>query len=129
MNSQEFLLLNIGIAVGFGVWYWSSRSQRPPTKLNLKAEDSAPVLMEPEQKSTPQASSAPPQKTPGSKQLNIMFNYNGHMWDAYEVLGVPAGMGLPEVTRAYQELAKKSDPSSHDFIYTAYKAILDRRTL
>lgn len=59
-----------------------------------------------------------------TKTLNIMFNYNGHSWDAYEVLGVPAGANITIVTRAYQEAIKGADPVKIDFLEQAYKSIL-----
>lgn len=61
------------------------------------------------------------------KQLNILFNYNGHTWDAYEVLGVPAGAGLVEVTKAYQHMLKSAEPESHEFLETAFKTILAKK--
>lgn len=61
-----------------------------------------------------------------SKMLNVIFQYNGHSWDAYEVLGVPAGSSLPVVTEAFQKSIKNSDPSSAEFFQTAYQCILSR---
>lgn len=61
------------------------------------------------------------------KQLNILFNYNGHTWDAYEVLGVPAGAGLVEVTKAYQQMLTSAAPESHEFLETAFKTILAKK--
>lgn len=62
-----------------------------------------------------------------SKELNVLFNYNGHTWDAYEVLGVPAGENIVTVTRIYQELIQKSSPESQEFLETAFKAILAKK--
>ena len=62
-----------------------------------------------------------------AKELNILFNYNGHTWDAYEVLGLPAGASLVDVTKAYQEMIKKSEPESHEFLETAFKTILAKK--
>lgn len=62
-----------------------------------------------------------------SKELNILFNYNGHTWDAYEVLGLPAGAGLVDVTKAYQTMLKSAEPESHEFLETAFKSILARK--
>lgn len=62
-----------------------------------------------------------------SKDLNILFNYNGHSWDAYEVLGLPAGASLVDVTKAYQGMLKTADPESHEFLETAFKSILSRK--
>ncbi|MFP5520614.1 MAG: hypothetical protein ACLGGX_11970 [Bdellovibrionia bacterium] len=160
MNSQEFLFLYIAIAGAFALWYWSSRKQKTPTQLNLKAKDTAPILMEAikeqdiskkaedsyksldkglslQQAKSPKrdysqirfgkipAASAAPKE----RELNIVFNYNGHSWDAHEVLGIPAGASFSQVTAAYQTAIQNSDPESHEFLKCAFQAIMDRRTL
>lgn len=66
-------------------------------------------------------------KAAPTKELNVLFNYNGHTWDAYEVLGVPAGENIVAVTKAYQELIKKSSPESQEFFETAFKAVLSKK--
>ena len=137
MNSQDFLMLNVACGLVFVVWYLSSRrnSGRRPTQLNLKAADSQPVLLKAEERSeklTTPVVKAEAVKSVSStesrpvKNLNIVFMYNGHNFDAYEVLGVPAGSALPEVTRAYQQALQKTDPAGHEFLEAAYKAIMDR---
>ncbi|MGZ3744414.1 MAG: hypothetical protein ACXVB1_04295 [Pseudobdellovibrionaceae bacterium] len=65
--------------------------------------------------------------TGGGKELNILFNYNGHTWDAYEVLGLPAGSSLVEVTKAYQQMLKEAAPESQEFLETAFKTILSKK--
>jgi len=59
----------------------------------------------------------------GERPLNVVFNYNGHSWDAYEVLGLPAGSSLESVERAYREALKSVDPGSSGFIEAAFHAI------
>lgn len=61
-----------------------------------------------------------------AKSLNVHFAYNGHTWDAYEVLGVPAGASLRTVTKQYQETLIKADPQSRPFLDAAYQAILKK---
>lgn len=61
-----------------------------------------------------------------SKTLSIYFMYNGHEWEAHEVLGVPAGASMPQVTESYQKLIITSDPSTFSFYESAYQAILKR---
>lgn len=56
------------------------------------------------------------------KTLNTLFNYNGHTWDAYEVLGLPAGSSLSRVDEAYKDCVEKQ-ASSRDFLDAAYQAI------
>ncbi|WP_413288363.1 hypothetical protein [Bdellovibrio sp. HCB337] len=67
------------------------------------------------------------QQKDAGKDLNILFNYNGHTWDAFEVLGLPAGSSLVDVTKAYQNMLKTSDPESHQFLETAFKTILAKK--
>ena len=62
----------------------------------------------------------------GAKSLNVHFVYNGHTWDAYEVLGVPAGSSLRSVTQNYQASLMKADPQSRSFLDAAYQAILKK---
>lgn len=61
-----------------------------------------------------------------AKNLSVLFMYNGHDWEAHEVLGVPQGANMHMVTMAYQELIKKSDPSTFAFFEAAYKVISDK---
>lgn len=61
-----------------------------------------------------------------SKNISIYFMYNGHEWEAHEVLGVPAGAALPVVTDMYQKLILNSDPSTFEFYESAHQAILKR---
>lgn len=150
MSSQDFLLINIGAAVIFVVWYLSARkkSTRQPIKLNLHAKDSGPVRLPAEQNinefnahlqtqqnlkvpldlknANQRRDQAERNKEMKTKNLNIFFNYNGHMWDAYEVLGVPGGSSLEKVTEAYQHALKSTNQESHQFLETAYKAILNK---
>lgn len=58
------------------------------------------------------------------RSLNVIFNYNGHSWDAYEVLGLPAGSPIDKVNEAYQSCLKLVDQESRVFVDTAYQSIL-----
>lgn len=139
MNSQDFLTLNLVGAGAFIFWYLISRGgSHKPTKLNLNAKDSAPAWTGPENKiEEPKKSVMPTQneqrhpdvqaRASAAKNLNVMFNYNGHSWDAYEVLGVPAGASMKIVTEAYQTAVRKSDKHSIEFLETAYNAILHKK--
>lgn len=125
MNSQGFLLLNLICIFGFAWWYWRSResASKKPTQLNLRAADSEPVIITP---ASVEPALAEVDKFSQSKNLNVIFNYNSHTWDAYEVLGIPAGSPMKDVTHAYQQALRNSDPKSHAFLETAYKSILNR---
>ncbi|MDZ4082934.1 MAG: hypothetical protein U1E10_08365 [Bdellovibrionales bacterium] len=58
-----------------------------------------------------------------SRQLNVFFNWNGHTWDAFEVLGVPAGASRESVIQAFH-LARSKSPDSIAFLQAAADAIL-----
>jgi hypothetical protein len=58
------------------------------------------------------------------KNLNVFFNWNGHSWDAYEALGLPAGSSREAVTRAFVEAERTSDPEALPFLRAAFDAIL-----
>ncbi|CAN5423442.1 hypothetical protein BH10BDE1_BH10BDE1_28560 [soil metagenome] len=60
------------------------------------------------------------------RQLNIFFNWNGHTWDAYEVLGIPAGASRETVVGAFHA-ARNQSPDSTPFLQAATDAILKRK--
>lgn len=59
----------------------------------------------------------------GERPLNVVFNWNGETWDAYEVLGLPAGSSQEKVAKAYQESLARVDEKSKGFITAAHDAI------
>lgn len=61
-----------------------------------------------------------------TKTLNVLFLYNGHDWDAYQVLGLPAGTSLAMVTDRYQQLVKGVEGGQLEFYEAAYQAILKK---
>lgn len=61
------------------------------------------------------------------RDLNIIFQFNGHDFDVYEVFGLPAGSGFEAVERAYREAIETSDRDSHPFYEMAFRAASLRR--
>ncbi len=70
----------------------------------------------------PQARTPAPSPV-AEKSLNVLFNWNGHSWDAYEVLGLPAGSSKESVNAAYQKLLVQGDKDSLPFFKAAFEAI------
>lgn len=62
------------------------------------------------------------------KSLNVMFQWNGMSFDAFEVLGIPAGSSRASVQSAYQQLLTQGDPSQLLFFKAAYESILFSQT-
>jgi hypothetical protein len=57
------------------------------------------------------------------KVLNVFFIFNGHSWDAYEVLGVPPGSSLARCEQAYQKALTEVADDSREFVDLAWEAI------
>ncbi|WP_413558022.1 hypothetical protein [Bdellovibrio sp. HCB209] len=104
----------------------------------MKAQDTAPPLINPEptEAATRDVATAAAARSTAvhpdlanmrPKNLNVIFSYNSHTWDAYEVLGVPAGASIKTVTEAYQTQIRRCEKESIDFFETAYNAILNKK--
>lgn len=63
-----------------------------------------------------------------SKDLGAFFIYNGHDWEAHDVLGVPQGAHIKDVTAAYQKLLLTAKPEQFVFFEVAYKTLLSKKT-
>ena len=60
------------------------------------------------------------------RMLNCMYQYNGHTWDAFEVLGVPGGADLQTCRIALDKCLKES--RDHDFYQMAWQALTMPKT-
>lgn len=139
-----YLLVIAPVVISFFI-----RRKNAPTRLNLTGQDpekepkqtvpiAQPPPATPPAKKTDLASEIrkpPPRRQRGEyppprveplaeKSLNAFFNWNGHSWDAFEVLGIPAGSSAQAAQVAYQELITRSAPDSHDFYKAAYDTIV-----
>lgn len=137
MNSQLFFILNFVIGGLFLIWFLSARKGggSGPTRLRLteraqQGPPSAPKAGPPVERGGrapgPAPEPEPEPDRPAPKNLNVLFLYNGHDWDAYAILGLPAGASLPVVTAKYQELIQSADQGKSEFYEAAYRAILHR---
>jgi hypothetical protein len=69
-----------------------------------------------------------PRISPPIKSLNVMFNYNGHSWDAFEILGVPAGSNFETCFLAFEKLTVNMDKESKEFLLSALEAIRQKNS-
>ena len=107
---------------------------KSPRRLNLKKSQSArenPSGLV-NRKATVNADFSKP-KASGShlggikeRPLTVNFNYNGHSFEAHEVLGVPAGCSLAMAEEAYQRELNQVNPQSADFLQAAILALRNR---
>lgn len=109
------------------------QAQLPPsmssTQNTPKIEPKISIL-DPEggyKRTTGQYNPQPPPASQKTKSLSIFFMYNGHDWEAHNVLGIPQGASLHVATQAYQQLLKTADSSSLEFYEAAYNAIFIKR--
>lgn len=132
INSQLLLYLNLGIGLLLVLYFVLGRPKaKQPTRLNMRAKDSVektPVVLEPELKKELIAMPAEPREVypeqiKESRSLSIMFMYNGHDFEAHQVLGIPQGASMHQATEVYQNLVKTSDTRSLQLYESAYSAI------
>ena len=88
--------------------YW--RPHKGPNRLKLRQSL-------PSDKGQPVTEQAP------ERQLNVIFQFNGHDFEAYEVLGLAAGSPMDKVEAAYKLLIESSPPDTHEFYRIAFDAI------
>ena len=117
VNPRHFILIN-GVLIALIVisFIIVKRGPRNPTRLRLK--NPRPRPNQPTVTVKPHANDVASEKS-----LNVFFNYNGHSWDAYEVLGVPAGSSLDAVRRAFHKAQSKQNGEAYDFVEAAFRAI------
>jgi hypothetical protein len=129
MSSQAFFWVNVGLGLFLVLLFLiGKKGITSPSKLNLRKGfhfSRKPVPQGAQQPASPRAqfqSQNLSTEDHGEKSLNVLFMYNGHNFDAYEVLGVPAGANLQMVERYYQE-ALRHKGHDRDFIEAAFYAI------
>jgi hypothetical protein len=146
MNSSQFLMLNAAITVGLIAYIFFFRSRRPranPMNMHrgdlppLKAKvisgaglgqmPAAPGSVIPDSNSQANSKSnaqpRPQPNLPSEKNLNVLFNWNGHTWDAYETLGCPAGGSAQLAQKAFDQAKKNMNAESLPFLEAALEAI------
>lgn len=116
------------------------RKRSVPTRLNLESKHESQPESPPATQTlsgrralgggalaSNRASQAPSVGQTSEKALNVFFQWNGHAWDAYEVLGLPAGSSLETVRITYQTLLTQSEQDQLPFFKAAFDAIVRTR--
>jgi hypothetical protein len=110
MGESRFLLINLGVVLLLLILFLR-KSKVAPTRFNLSP------------KKLPTKSNL---KT-AERNLNCMFQYNGHTWDAHELLGVPAGAPAEAIKAGYDQAIKNSvDQQSKAILEAALSALKER---
>lgn len=112
------------------MFFW--RPKRSPSRLKLReknSEDKGNSRLESESESESATATAPRvSEVPGreERQLTVMFQFNGHDFEAYEVLGLAAGSSPASVEEAYQKILVTTSPDSLEIYRIAYECIKRR---
>jgi hypothetical protein len=134
VDSQLFLYIYLALGAALLIWFMSGLKNRghKPTRLSMRnpttelPPEPPPPSKAAVKKDYSKATTEKP-NTSKARVLNVLFLYNGHDWDAYEVLGIPAGASLPLVTEKYQKLVQEAlDQGQREFYEAAYQAILKK---
>ena len=137
MSSEVFVWVNLGIGFLLILLVWvGKRGALKPSSLNLRrggsgagADPRKPVVNAKNVSKNNVHFHSKPQDPAEAKikNLNVIFMFNGHSFDAYEVLGVPAGANLDMTEKAYREIIKNK-PTDSEFFGAAWAAIKHDRT-
>jgi hypothetical protein len=127
MHNQEILWVAAAAAFFVFIMIASVRKRQPlPSRLHLKSEPlrdlgrQSATIDSATREVINQSFNRPKDSI---RELNTIFMYNGHSWDAYEVLGIPAGAGPDLIEKAYRAGLAKTQANSHEFLNCAYQAI------
>lgn len=114
-----FLLANLFFVIILFILYKRDNKSQKPSKLNFSKNKRTidrgefEAVFKEKQENNDQY----------EKVLNILFQFNGETWDAYEVLGLPAGSNIPEAKVALERCIKEGR-DSEAFLNAAYNAIV-----
>jgi hypothetical protein len=121
MASKLFLIIN-GLIIGYLLLKLLAGSKpKKPTPLNFefKAFRWPP---KPGESPMPGGFKFGRAKEAEEKSLNCHFQYEGITWDAYEVLGVPAGADRDTCWVVYNDLKRKKE-TPPEFLSAAWQAL------
>ncbi|MEZ0392996.1 MAG: hypothetical protein ACAH59_12320 [Pseudobdellovibrionaceae bacterium] len=123
MSSQAFFWVNVGLGLFLVlIFIVGKKGFVAPSKLNLKKDSRFGKTPVKTTNQTAQFQDPEIFDEQNEKSLNVLFMYNGHNFDAYEVLGLPAGASFEMVQKYYQAaIAKKGE--DREFIDAAFFAI------
>ncbi|MBX9766915.1 MAG: hypothetical protein K2X47_06555 [Bdellovibrionales bacterium] len=120
----RWIWIQIGIALFLVVLFMTRGKQAGPSRLRLthKKRDSKTALS----KLTSQKAQVPSTVViggQGERPLNVLFNYNGETFDAFEVLGLPAAAPWDLVHQVYQKQFAIKAFAERALYEAAYRAI------
>ncbi len=64
----------------------------------------------------------PPPTYGGERSLNCLFQFDGHTWDAFEILGIPAGSDKKSCLDALNQM-RLNQEAPEDFLNAVLAAV------
>ncbi|MCB0369330.1 MAG: hypothetical protein KDD45_07715 [Bdellovibrionales bacterium] len=129
MNNQGLLIIQIVFVLFFLWWLLSKRGRMPnPTVLNLEKDleiQKGLRHLDKDLNLYQKRSVAAIEKN--MKALNVIFMWNGHSWDAFEVFGLAAGSSVELVRVKYEEMLSQADSGQKEFLTVAYNSIIKKK--
>ena len=108
-----FIIINVVVVSLLVLFFLQSKAKKPkPSQLNLNKVKFRPVSKEVD--------------INDEEELNVYFMHNGYMWDAYEIIGVPAGAPMADIEMAYIKCRTRIDEESKEILEMAYQAIHEK---
>lgn len=125
LNVENFILINVGVLLLIVLYMFLGRSRKSPAKLKFSNEnvsqDNPKLAPKSPAKSEPLSVNKPDEE---ERMLTIYFQFNGHSFEAYETLGLPAGASVSQAKVAFESiLAEKGSGVEADFYRLALNAI------
>lgn len=113
IEQKTLIYLNIGFLTLVVFYFWRGRAKDETSKMKLSGHSSqnqAGQIGQVGNSALASASRSQGLQHQPERELGVMFNFNGHQWEAYQVLGVPAGSPIDSCVLAAKNL-KQNDTS------------------
>ena len=120
MGVTDFLYINGAIVFGLVLFMLSRRPRRRWSPIRERR-----ISKSSQDKGSSDRHLAPREgEVHAERSLNVMFMYNGHNFDAFEVLGLPAGSSMEQVNQAYKKgIELTSDAAEQSLLQLAFESI------
>lgn len=131
ISQDQFIIALVILGILF-LWLFLRRfevERLKPSKLDLqksknKASESKELVKASFQVVDPITREQRRQSQGKARDLNARFIYNGHTFDAYEVLGLPAGASKEKIKEAFQKTKSELGVgNSPDLVDLAFKVL------
>lgn len=120
----KYFLIFDGLVLLALLWWFFRREKRPKVRLRLKNSSAKTShSLKGSVFAAPAQMSESADDSPEDRSLTVNFNYNGHSFEAYETLGLPAGSSLTAAEQAYAKAVSSVDAESREFLKAALEAL------